>query len=86
MLVKSIYPIIAYFTTLLPFASSISSSTMAEDYFNPMYDYALPATTHYAVLSLVCFLIPIIFTITLARSLAQAFGGEPQFYGLSKMI
>jgi len=38
------------------------------------------------VLSIVVFLIPIIMTITLVRNLAITFGGEPQLYGLSKLV
>jgi hypothetical protein len=38
------------------------------------------------VLSLVFSLIPVIIAMSLLRNLAITFGGEPQLYGISRMI
>ncbi|MCX8195051.1 MAG: hypothetical protein N3G22_03025 [Candidatus Micrarchaeota archaeon] len=56
------------------------------DYYVAMRDHALPAVSKYIVLSLVVFLIPLIITMVLLRNFAITFGGEPQLYGLSKIL
>jgi hypothetical protein len=62
------------------------SKNYQEEYLDNLSDGAAQAVSKYVVLSLVFFLIPIIITIVLLRSLIVAFGGEPQLYGLSKMV
>jgi hypothetical protein len=71
---------------LTPFAKDLIAADLSEKFYYPLFTYALPAVTKYAVLSLIVFLIPIIITITMVRNLAIAFGGEPQLYGLSRLV
>lgn len=49
-------------------------------------EYALPATSIYGVLALVFSLLPIIIGVVAARNFIIYFGGEPQLYGLSKLV
>ena len=86
LVVKALFPIVMYCTVLMPFANKLASPDLAADYYNPLYDHMLPAVTKYAVLSTISFLIPIIITMTMVRNLAITFGGEPQLYGLSKLV
>lgn len=86
MITKATFPITTYATVIAPFAAKLNDPKIVTDYLDPMNDYALPAVTQYSVLSLISFLIPLIMTMTLIRSLAVAFGGEPQLYGLSKLV
>lgn len=60
--------------------------TIQSNYVNNIHDYLLPAVAKFSVLSIVTFLIPIIITIVMVRQLVLLFGGEPQLYGLSKII
>jgi hypothetical protein len=83
-IVKATFPLAMY-----PFLSGYIPSNPSElvsNYYVPALNYALPAATQYAVLSLVCFLVPVIITLVLLRNLAITFGGEPQLYGLSKLV
>jgi hypothetical protein len=87
MIVKALFPIIMYFAALRGYANDVGDfGSINTKYFEPMEQYALPAVAKYSVLSIVVFLIPVIITITLLRNLAITFGGEPQLYGLSKLI
>jgi hypothetical protein len=61
-------------------------SDVSSNYLTPIMDYAMPATVEYSVLSLITFLIPIVITITSLRSFTTTFGGEPQLYGLTKLV
>jgi hypothetical protein len=58
----------------------------AEAYFNAVNDTALPAITNTIVLSIVLSLLPIIASVVMLRSLAVAFGGDAQLYGLYKIL
>ena len=87
VIINSFFPIIMYLGILGPFASGINDfSGIQNAYYNPIRDYALPAVAKYGVLSLVVFLIPLIIAMVMLRNLAIAFGGEPQLYGMSKLI
>ncbi|MFA6490129.1 MAG: hypothetical protein WCT52_05635 [Candidatus Micrarchaeia archaeon] len=68
------------------FESNNGWSSVMEGYYSPLYDSAMPAITQYAVLSLVCFIIPMLITLSLIRNLTLMFGGEPQLYGISKLV
>lgn len=86
-ILKATFPIIAYYTVLAPFADKIgTASNLIPAYYEPLQQWALPAVSKYAVLSLVNFLIPLIIAIVMIRNLAITFGGEPQLYGLSKLV
>ena len=83
-IMKAAFPLM-----LFPFLSSYvpsSPSELVNMYYSPAFNYALPAVAQYAVLSIVAFLAPVIITIVLLRNLAIAFGGEPQLYGISKLV
>lgn len=89
--INSLFPIIVYPILLISVATFESglwggSSGILRDYVSPIRDYALPAVSQYAVLSLVSFLLPLIITVTMVKNLAITFGGEPQLYGISKLI
>ena len=87
MIIKSTFPVIAYAAVLAPFASSIGTSgDLIKGYYEPLAEYALPAVAKFSVLSLVTFLIPLIIAMTLLRNFAIIFGGEPQLYGISKLV
>jgi len=79
---SSVFPILM--APLLYMFGELTSDP--HDYFDPIYDHALPAATQYGILSIITLLVPIIMTISLFRAFATAFGGEPQLYGLSKLI
>jgi hypothetical protein len=86
-ILKSTFPIAIYFHDLLPFAQQIGSpEKILKGYYAPLLNFALPATAKYVVLSLMVFLIPLIIAMVLLRNLAIAFGGEPQLYGISKLV
>ena len=86
-IIKSIFPIIIYIATLLPFANELGSpGKLLDGYLWPVLDHALPAVAKFVVLSLVVFLIPLIFAMVMLRNLAITFGGEPQLYGISKLV
>ncbi len=86
-ILKSTFPLAIYYSSLLPFAQQIGSpQEILKGYYVPLLNFALPATAKYAVLSLVVFLIPLIIAMVLLRNLAIAFGGEPQLYGISKLV
>ncbi len=55
-------------------------------YYDPIYQHAMPAVAQYSVLSLLAFIFPLLLTMSMLRNLAVAFGGEPQLYGISKLI
>jgi len=61
-------------------------SKISANYYVPLTKYALPAVVKYIVLSITIFIIPVIMTVTLIKNLTLAFGGEPQLYGLSKLV
>ncbi len=87
MVIKSAFPIIAYGAVLMPFARSIGTSgNLIDGYYEPLAEFALPAVAKFSVLSLVVFLIPVIIAMTLLRNFAIIFGGEPQLYGISKLV
>ena len=86
MIVKAAFPILIWLGVFLNFEITSTPAQLADQYFQPMLDYVLPAVAKFTVLSLVTFLIPIIITLSFLRSLAITFGGEAQLYGLSKMI
>ncbi len=56
------------------------------DYYSGIESAALPAVAKFSVLSIVVFLIPLIIAMVLLRNLAITFGGEPQLYGISKLV
>ncbi|MCX6769495.1 MAG: hypothetical protein NT051_02325 [Candidatus Micrarchaeota archaeon] len=86
-ILKAVMPIIDYGASIAPYRfGTITIGNLMTNYFEPVYAYALPTVTKYAILSIVTFLIPLIFTMSMLRSLAVAFGGEPQLYGLSKLV
>ena len=68
------------------FESSNGWNSVMSGYYNPLYNHAMPAIAQYAVLSLISFLIPMLITISLLRNLTIMFGGEPQLYGISKLV
>ena len=89
VLVKSgfgmiMYPFLSSYVGAGP--SGIGSGAMAMDYLQPLQLYALPAVSKFTVLVLVFSLIPIIIAMVLLRNLAILFGGEPQLYGISKLV
>ena len=84
VIIKAGFPLILY-----PFLSNYgggSAGTLMGNYYSNIEAYALPAVAKFAVLSLVVFLIPLIIAMVLLRSLAITFGGEPQLYGISKLV
>jgi hypothetical protein len=86
-LIKSTFAIIVGMNVLEPYASTLRpADTLIANYYTPLSTIALPATAKYTVLSLITFLAPIIITMTFLRNLTIAFGGEPQLYGLSKLV
>lgn len=85
--VKAAFPILVGTLVLHPYADDISNpSYLMGGYYQPLADYGLPAVAKYSVLSTVVFLIPLIIAVVMIRNLAITFGGEPQLYGLSKLI
>ena len=87
MIVKSLFPILIYASVLLPYAGTLGNfSENLKNYYVPLEQYALPAAVKYAVLSTVLFIIPLIIAMALLRNLAVTFGGEPQLYGLAKLV
>ena len=87
MTVKSLYPLIAWESMLKPYIyDQASTPELLEGHYDPIAKYALPAVAMYSVLSLVNFLVPLIISVVMLRNLATAFGGEPQLYGLSKLV
>ncbi|VVB99914.1 Uncharacterised protein [uncultured archaeon] len=86
-IIKSSFPIIIYLSVLMPFANQIgSTSALIAGYYEPLASHALPAVAQYTVLSLVVFFIPLIIAMSTLRNFAIMFGGEPQLYGLSKLV
>jgi hypothetical protein len=59
---------------------------MISGFYEPLRAYALPAVAKFSVLSLVVFFIPLIIAMVMLRNLAIVFGGEPQLYGISKLV
>ncbi|MCX8197206.1 MAG: hypothetical protein N3G80_02735 [Candidatus Micrarchaeota archaeon] len=49
-------------------------------------EYLLPTTAMFGVLTLIFSLLPIIIGLVAARNFIIYFGGEPQLYGLSKLV
>jgi len=84
--VKAIFPIIMYASVFSTMDIGTQPAALLNNYFTPISDYALPAVAKFTVISLFTFLIPIIITLALLRALAISFGGEPQLYGLSKLV
>lgn len=62
------------------------ASVELSTFYDPLYNIALPAVTMSVLLSIVLYLIVIIFTIIGTKSIAAALGGEAQLYGLEKLI
>lgn len=87
-IVVSFFPYVMYIYLLAGVASFEAGGwgSIAAGYLNPIRDYALPAVAQYSVLSLVAFLIPVIIAVSLLKNLTILFGGEPQFYGLSRLV
>jgi hypothetical protein len=87
IIIKAFFPIIIYFSVLQPYANQMGTFTqLSQNYLVPIQQFALPAIVKYSVLSIVVFLIPLIITMTLLRNFTLLFGGEPQLYGLSKLV
>jgi len=87
--VNSLFPIITYPLVLgmvVAFESSNGWPSALSGYYAPLYNFGMPAVAEYSVLSLVSFLIPVIITVSLLKNLTIMFGGEPQLYGLSKLV
>ena len=57
-----------------------------QDFYMPIYNYALPAVSLSLLLSIILFLLVVIFTIVGTRSISVALGGEAELYGISKLI
>ena len=83
--VKSFFPIIMA-PFLISYSPSLNMDSLKADYLTNMQTFALPAAAKFGVLTLVFSLIPLIISISLLRSLAITFGGEPQLYGLTKLV
>lgn len=84
--VKAGYPLVVG-SNLQRYASDIGNpQKLMDNYYNPLHDYGLPAVAKYGVLSLMVFLATVMIALTMLRGLATAFGGEPQLYGLSKLV
>ena len=86
MIIKAAFPVIMYPFLSHYVSTSATPAQLVANYYDPAFNNALPAVTQYAVLSLVVFLIPLIIAMVLLRSLAITFGGEPQLYGISKLV
>ncbi|MCX6773143.1 MAG: hypothetical protein NTV88_05250 [Candidatus Micrarchaeota archaeon] len=93
--IKSFYPIAMYplLTSyvgggvgLLPLGNYWGGNTIVPKYFEPVRQFALPEAAIFGVLTIVYSIIPIIISMTLLRNLAVTFGGEPQLYGISKLV
>lgn len=87
-IIKSVFPMIMYLASLHPYANNLGNfgGNVVPNYYDPLQQFALPAVVKYSVLSLAVFIIPVLVAVTLLRSLAVTFGGEPQLYGLSKLV
>jgi len=86
MLVKALFPILLFASVFVTMENGTKPDKLLADYYDPLQQYALPTVAKFSVISLVTFLIPIIISLSLLRSLAAAFGGEAQLYGLSKLV
>ena len=92
VLIKSLFPVLVG-STLVSYSPDLSGGDVRNWYLGgtpgaegSLLTMALPAAAKFSVLALVFSLIPIIITMSLLRSLAITFGGEPQLYGISKLI
>ncbi len=86
-LVTTLFPIVMGGYMHATFVNKIGTSeSLISNFYEPLREHALPAVAQYSILSLVVFLIPLIITITLLRNLTITFGGDPQLYGMSKLI
>lgn len=85
VLIKSLFPVIVG-GFLASYSPELGGADIHSSYFAPLQNYAVPAVAKFGVLSLVFSLIPVIIAMSLLRSLAVTFGGEPQLYGISKII
>jgi hypothetical protein len=85
-IVLAAFPLIVFFGSLWPFANRLGASELIGGYYHPLRDFALPAVAEFSVLSIVVFLIPLIIAMVMLRNLAITFGGEPQLYGISRLI
>jgi hypothetical protein len=85
-IVKAVFPIIIYASVFSTMDQGTQPGALIDKYYTPIADYALPGVAKFTVISLFTFLIPIIITLALLRALAISFGGEPQLYGLSKLV
>jgi hypothetical protein len=84
-IVKSVFPIMMWVLLSIAY-SGMGTDDLMTGYYQPLLQHGLPAVTEYSVLSIVVFLIPLIMALSLLRNLAITFGGEPQLYGLSKLV
>lgn len=87
-IVNAVFPIVMYALLLVGVARFESNNwgSIMSGYYDPLNNYAMPAIAQYSVLSLMSFLIPMIITMSLLRNLTVMFGGEPQLYGISKLV
>ena len=87
-IVKAAFGLAVGLGSLLPYAHNLSNfnGNIVPNYYTPLQQFALPSVVQYSVLSLVVFLVPVIIAVTLLRNFAILFGGEPQLYGISKLV
>ena len=87
-IVNSLFPLAMYVMLMVNVAKFESNlwANSGGSYYAKIYNYAMPAVSQYSVLSLISFLIPVVITVSLLRNLTVMFGGEPQLYGLSKLV
>jgi len=83
--VKSAFPLLMA-PYLMGYSLDLSGQDLHDWYFDNMQNVALPAAAKFGVLALVFSLLPIIIAMAMLRNLAITFGGEPQLYGISRMI
>jgi len=84
--IKALFPVLMAIPLEIYAKSTLGMDKLMENYYEPLKSFALPAVAKYSVLSLVVFFIPLIIAMVMLRGLAITFGGEPQLYGLSKLV
>jgi hypothetical protein len=85
-IIKSTFPVLMAVPLENYVSDSLGIGTMISGFYEPLRAYALPAVAKFSVLSLVVFFIPLIIAMVMLRNLAIVFGGEPQLYGISKLV
>lgn len=85
-IIKATFPVIMSIPLESYAESTLGMGNLMANYYEPLKDYALPAVAKFSVLSLVVFFIPLIIAMVMLRSLAILFGGEPQLYGITKLV